>query len=212
MEPNERTLNEILVMIQTLTSRLNLAEGKLNVMEQALGEEELEEDRIEKEELAAAAAAPASEVQEKEEGLDHISLQVIEDELIELRPHCPEGMQISVFFGAFPQAEQGEHGLSAKRHEVEDVLARIKERPHTWKHTSLDSWLVRKSFREEEVGIPELMQEIQGEPVPEGFKFDYAKLYPGPACSKCQGEGTLFDKESYQVSFCGECRKIPLQL
>ena len=99
---------------------------------------------------------------------------------------------------------------------IEDFLARMEARPLTWNFTP-ESWLIPKSFRDREVGIPDLLESyeiparkgraaVPAEPVPDEVRAWYQAEYGSKAmCEACAGEGTVFDRKTYRVDYCTTC-------
>ena len=84
-----------------------------------------------------------------------------------------------------------------------EVIAKSKERPDTWYFT-FDEWLVWSYFRNTKIGPPSLLK--TSEEPPDEVVAHHKKLYGGPVCKKCKGDGVLFNKTTYRTSFCTTCK------
>ena len=135
-----------------------------------------------------------------------------------LRDYLPDEVKMDQFIGYLEPHLKSDikKGFVAPLQVIEETLERIKVRPLTWNFTP-ESWLIPKSFRDREVGIPGLMESyeikarkgreaVAAEPVPDDVKAWYQAEYGSKAkCETCKGEGTVFDRKTYRVDFCPAC-------
>ena len=63
------------------------------------------------------------------------------------------------------------------RADADRIVAMVKERPHSWFWThGMDNWLIPRTFRSQLAGVPELIEDHYGEPVPEYIRGAYQAL------------------------------------
>ena len=135
-----------------------------------------------------------------------------------IRDYLPETMQMDQWIGYLePHLKSAiNKGFVAPRGVLREAVKNFAARPLTWNFTR-ESWLIPKSFRDREVGVPGLMESyeikarkgreaVPAEPVPDEVRAWYQAEYGSKArCETCNGEGTVFDRKTYRVDFCTTC-------
>ena len=79
-----------------------------------------------------------------------------------MRDHLPKGMQMDALVGNLEDVLKYDvhHRHIAPLTVILDLVERFKARPLTWNFTH-ESWLIPKSFRDREVGVPGLMESYE---------------------------------------------------
>ena len=135
-----------------------------------------------------------------------------------IRDYLPETMQMDQWIGYLEPHLKSDinRGFVALRGVLEAAVNNFAARPLTWNFTP-ESWLIPKSFRGREVGVPGLMESyeikarkgqkaVAAEPVPDDVRAWYHAEYGRKTrCETCKGEGTVFDGKTYRVDFCTAC-------